>query len=253
MAGVIIRCMDALILAGGFSTRLYPVTEYYPKALLAIGGKPIVSRVTDELVSLPGIQGIFIVSNSRYLTAFESWIQSTHPGRITLLDDGAESPDGRLGAIGDIVFAIRKERINTDLMILASDTYTSLKLKDFMAFFANHRGIVNAVFDTHDAGVIARRLGCVTTRGAIMTSFTEKPEHPESTITSIPYYIYPKESLPLLETYIKEGFPPDGSGSVFPWLLKRSDVYAFDIGEGFYYDVGTPEIYAELSREGAAS
>lgn len=246
--------MDALILAGGFSTRLYPLTEYFPKALLPIAGKPIVSYLIDELVAIRKIRNIYFITNARYRPVFSSWLRvADSKERITLIDDGARSPDERLGAIGDIVFAMHRQRINTDLLVLASDTYSSLKLADFIAFFGTHRGVVNAVFDTHDRKVITGRLGCVTIEGPVMSSFVEKPKHPASSMTSIPYYIYPQETLPLIETYFKEGGPTDGSGSIIPWLLTKTRVFAYDIGNGFYFDVGTTETYNMLSGRGIPS
>ena len=50
--------MKCLILAAGYATRLYPLTEHFPKPLLAVGGKPIVDWLIDDLAKLPVIDGL---------------------------------------------------------------------------------------------------------------------------------------------------------------------------------------------------
>jgi glucose-1-phosphate thymidylyltransferase len=236
--------MHALILAGGFATRLYPLTKDFPKALLAVRGKPLLSYLVDDLGCEKSIDRIILVSNARHLTSFRIWIGNNgYCDDITILNNGVTDPEKRLGAIGDLLYVIHKERINDDLLVLSSDTYSSLKICDFVRFFGHHRGVINAVFETRDPDVIAGKLGCVTVSGFRITGFTEKPDHPQSTITSIPYYIFPKETLPLVETYRKEAGPVDAPGSIIPFLIGKVPVYAFRIGEGFYHDIGTHDVY----------
>jgi glucose-1-phosphate thymidylyltransferase len=239
--------MNVLILAAGFCTRLFPITENFPKALLPVKGKEIISKVLDDVVK-NDIGNIALVTNHRYTDIFRVWLKTRYPNRdIQVIDNGIKNPDTRLGAIGDLRYALSRLKWNEDLLVLASDTLASFEISDLFKFFKTHRGIVNTVFDTGDIEVIRKKLGCVLVKGDEIVEFTEKPENPESTLTSIPYYIYPKESLKLIDEYIMSGNSLDAPGSIIPWFIGKIPCYQFRV-EGYYYDVGTIEMFNRLNQ-----
>jgi glucose-1-phosphate thymidylyltransferase len=244
--------MTALILAAGYATRLYPITQNFPKALLPVKDKPVVGYLLDDLFSLKSVSRIYLITNRRYRKILSVWLNSEYPdNKIILGDDGSDQPENRLGAIGDLQYLIQKYRVNDDLMVLASDTYTSLKLGKLTGFFKEKQGVVNAVFDTGQTEVIRNRLGCVILKGQRLISFVEKPSVPASTITSIPYYIFPKEVLPLVQIYIRDGNETDAPGSFISWLLTNAtkiEAYGYLLPKGsYYYDVGTIQTYNQIA------
>jgi glucose-1-phosphate thymidylyltransferase len=233
--------MKTIILGGGFSTRLYPLTEFFPKSLLKIKDKEIVKYLIEDLL-LTDHGDIACVSNNRYFDTFDKWFKENYP-QIQLINNGINMPENRLGAIGDIIFTLKQTGWNDDLLVLSSDTLSSLKLKDFINFYECHKGVLNAVFDTKDKNVIRKKLGCVKINEEHeIIEFEEKPESPKSTLTSIPYYIFPKSIIPLIKKYKKEGHNLDAPGSIIHWLIQKTRVFAF-LETGYYYDVGTIEIY----------
>ena len=239
--------MNALILAGGFSTRLYPLTEYKPKALLEVKGQPIIKQVIDGILSEESIQEIVLITNNRYFHEFSQYLKNNHlDKRITLLDDGSTSPENRLGALGDIHFALDKLHWNEDLLIVASDTLSSLNIQDFVTSFQTDRKIMNAVYDCHDVEIIKGNLGNPVVEDGMIIKFLEKPAAPESTLVSIPYYIYPKEQLQIFDTYLRQGGNADAPGSIISWLIGKIPIRAYSIGDGYYYDVGTHETLEKL-------
>lgn len=245
--------MKTIILAGGFSTRLYPKTEFFPKSLLQIQGKEIVEYLIEDLLSsFPVSQKeneIILISNNRYFKIFEKWLKEKHP-QIKILNNGVDNSEKRLGAIGDILFVLNKTKWEDDLLVLSSDTLSSLKLKEFIGFFKKKRGVINAIFDTKNINIIKNKLGCVKINSKNeITEFIEKPENPQSTLTSIPYYIFPKKDILLIKKYQKQGGNLDAPGSIISWLIGKTKVYAFQV-HGFYFDVGTNEIYDKLQKEG---
>ena len=112
------------------------------------------------------------------------------------------------------------------------------------------KGFVNAVIDVKDQNIIKNKLGCVILRKDRIINFIEKPDQPASTITSIPFYIFPKKSLVLIKKYLKEGNNPDAPGSIIPWLMNKIACYGFLVNKGSYYDVGTTEVYNKLKDQG---
>jgi len=242
--------MNALILGAGFSTRLYPLTEFFPKGLLDIGGKAILQYVLDDILSC-GISNITVVTNHRYFEAFNDWKEREYKEKeIVLLDDGVDTPEHRLGAVRDMCFAIEKQNLqDDDLLVVASDTLTSLHMQEFLAFFASHRGVVNAVYSVSDISSITGKLGCVVLENNRIVEFIEKPEKPKSTYTSIPYYIFPKESIASIFQYAKVGVALDAPGSLISWMVGKIPVFGYDIGNGYYYDVATKETYDMLKKD----
>jgi glucose-1-phosphate thymidylyltransferase len=240
--------MNALILAAGFCTRLFPITEYFPKALLTVDGKPILEYLLTDLLKTKGIERVVCITNQRYYPIFSTYLVTYYrDNTIELLNNNVTSPQTKLGAIGDLLFAFNTLHWNDDIMVLASDTLASLKLKNFLTFFQKHHGVVNTVFDTKNPDTIRAKLGCVELEGEKIIRFIEKPDHPATTLTSIPYYIFPKDILPLLHRYPHTGLSMDAPGSIITWLAGQTDCYAYNIGHGFYFDVGTIDIYNRLA------
>jgi glucose-1-phosphate thymidylyltransferase len=166
-----------------------------------------------------------------------------------VVDNQVQSPESRLGAIGDLNYFLNKFTWDDDLLLLASDTISSLSVLDLVRYFKKYRGLINAVFDLKDKNLIRNRLGCLVTDNENIIRFDEKPDYPETTITSIPYYIYPKESLSLVKNYIRQGGKLDAPGSIISWLIGKIPCLAFPV-TGYYYDVGTIETYNKINREG---
>ena len=130
--------MIAILLAAGYATRLYPLTKDKPKSLLPLGSKLIIDYIMDEIDKLPNLNRVILVTNSRFAGQFEDWASScdrSGKAPISVLDDGTTNNDNRLGAIGDIIFTIKKENIDEDLAIFAGDNIFTYSLTDMYAFF----------------------------------------------------------------------------------------------------------------------
>ncbi len=121
--------MQALILAAGYATRLYPLTLNQPKPLLPVAGKPMLDHVIDNLSSVPGLKDIFIVTNQKFAGHFEAWAKdyAAHKKayQFKIINDGSTSDADKLGAIGDIPYVVKQEHIDDDLLIIAGDNLFS--------------------------------------------------------------------------------------------------------------------------------
>jgi glucose-1-phosphate thymidylyltransferase len=236
--------MNALILAAGYATRLYPLTLDKAKPLLEVGGKPIIEWALDNLVSVPELDTVYIVTNNKFATDFQSWAnvyQDRHPGtRIKIINDGSTSDDDKLGAIGDINLVLTRENLaNDDLIVIAGDNLFEQPLTDFVKVAKNSPATV-AVHDVGDLGAM-RKYGAVSIdeNGAI-THFEEKPEKPKSTLASVALYYYSREILPLFTTYLAAGNNPDQPGRFLQWLYPRKPVKTFQIKRR-WLDIGSKE------------
>jgi glucose-1-phosphate thymidylyltransferase len=243
--------MKALILAAGYATRLYPLTLNTPKALLAIGDKPMMDYLVSEIETLPGMTDVNIVSNHRFMSQFEEWAAGAakrYP-RLTfhVWDDGTTSNDDRLGAVGDIQFVIEKAKLDDDLLIAASDNFFTFPLRDFAADF--HRtGCDTLLAVKVDEIETLRKLAvAVLSKDGRVLSLVEKPQNPPSHAGIYALYLYRRDTLPLFMQYLDEGNSKDAPGHFPEWLCTRRDVRAY-LCAGECIDVGSPEAYQAVNE-----
>src|SRR5438445_8584225 len=116
--------MNALILAAGYATRLYPLTLNKAKPLLEVGAKPIIEWLLDNLASIPGLGTVYIVTNDKFAGDFQNWANAyrdRHPEmKIKIINDGSKSDDDKLGAIGDINLVLTGENLTNDALLVTA-------------------------------------------------------------------------------------------------------------------------------------
>jgi glucose-1-phosphate thymidylyltransferase len=221
--------VKALILAAGYATRLRPLTDSIAKPLLPVGGRPMVDWILDRIAETSADE-IHLVTNARFAEDFERWAQDKD---VRVHNDGTTSNEDRLGAIGDIDFV----GIDDDLLAIASDNLFDYSLADYEAYWRTKGGSCIAVYDVGDPE-LAKKYGIVDVDDDDrVTSFVEKPEHPPTTLCATATYLYRREDVASVKTYLADGNPPDQPGNYVAWLHERSAVYAYRF-PGEWYDIG---------------
>jgi glucose-1-phosphate thymidylyltransferase len=233
--------MKALILAAGYATRLYPLTQDFPKPLLEVGGRPILDHLVDQLASIPSIDRIVLVTNHRFLPHFERWrLGQPDPKPVELLDDGTTSNEDRLGALGDLRFALEQADLNDDLLVTAADNILRFPLSEFAAAFQTRRAAHVCVHAVEN--LERRRRTGIAVLGADdrVIEFAEKPREPKTPWAVPPIYLFPPSALARLPEYLEAGGSPEAPGHFIEWLHKVEPVFAHRIN-GSILDIGTPE------------
>jgi glucose-1-phosphate thymidylyltransferase len=236
--------MNALILAAGYATRLYPLTLNKAKPLLVVGGKPIVEWAVDNLVDVPDLDAIYIVTNAKFAADFEAWSdrhQQRHPElKFKVVNDGSTSDDDKLGAIGDINFVLTRENVTgSDLLVIAGDNLFTESLASFVQCARGTDATV-AVYDVGDTEAIKKYGNITVDDEGIITRFEEKPKNPQGTLAAIALYYYSPAVLSLLTTYLAAGNNADQPGCFVQWLYTRKPVRTFQI-KGQWLDIGSKE------------
>jgi glucose-1-phosphate thymidylyltransferase len=239
--------MKAVILAAGYATRLYPLTLDRPKALLDVAGRPMVEHLLEQLQGVEELDGIYLVTNSKFAGAFRDWATGWAGTEVQIVDDGTVDEETKLGAIGDLELTIREAAIDDDLIVLAGDNLFSESLAPFGEFARQKDAPVLGVYDVGDLEAIRRYNAIELDEDARLTFFEEKPEQPRSTLTGIALYFYPRQSLGLVREYLEAGNNPDQPGRLVQWLYPRTPVYAWRV-PGRWYDIGSAETLAEADR-----
>jgi len=235
----------AIILAGGYATRLYPLTLDRPKHLLEVGGRPILDLLLDRL-PLAELDAVYVVTNAKFADRFREWAR-TYPVDVVVIDDGTTSEDDRLGAIGDLQLAIDSEGLDDDLIVAAGDSIFTERLDGFARFGQERGAAAIAVYDVGDLEAMKRLASIGVDADSRLVSFEEKPEDPQSTLAGIALYFYPRAVLPLIREYLAEENNPDQPGRLVGWLYRRTPVYAWRV-PGRWFDIGTPETLDEASE-----
>lgn len=227
----------ALLLAGGFATRLWPLTEKRAKPLLPLAGKQLIRHIID---GLPAHIPLIISTNQRFEEAF-SELEEAYPQRdIRIFIEDSDHDRSKVGALAATALVIEEFHIDSPLLLIAGDNYFGFDIADFLASY-NDKTLL-ASYDTKSL-LLARQFGVLTVEGKRLSSFVEKPEDPPSTLISTGCYLFEPSHLQDISDFSR--ISSDNLGGIFEYLLKKNaeiDVFAFDEE---WIDIGSFESYLD--------
>jgi glucose-1-phosphate thymidylyltransferase len=220
-----------MILAGGFGTRLYPLTINKPKALLEYKGKPLLSYLCSKI---PRNIDILITINLKFEADFRQW-QRDVSRDIELCIEEARSHEQKKGAVGSLDFWIKSKDIRDDLLVIAGDNYFGFDLSQFIAAYNGNNTLI-AIHDIGDRSQ-ARQFGVVQLAGQRIVELEEKPAKPKSSLVATASYILPSRVFPLLHQYCS-GNRRDNLGSFISHLIATDEVHGYIFTEP-WFDIGS--------------
>ncbi len=239
--------MKCLILAAGYATRLYPLTENFPKPLLEVGNKTILDWLIDDIDGAGLVDEYVVISNHKFAHHFDAWAR-TKAQKITVVDDGTDTNETRLGAVRDIQFAIDRLGLDDDMLVIAGDNVLDFSLTEFIAYAKrkNHSCIMR-YYEADEKKLL--KCGVVTVDDADkILNMTEKSPTPATHWCTPPFYYYTREDAKLVRAGIEAGCGVDAPGSYIAWLCKQTAVFAMEM-PGRRYDIGNLESYEKVKKE----
>jgi glucose-1-phosphate thymidylyltransferase len=234
--------MKAVILAGGYAKRLWPLTKDKPKPLLRIAGRAIIEYVLKEIETTTDIDEIIISTNSKFEDKFREWLKKYKSNKkVKLIAEPTMAEGEKLGSVGALGFLIKKIRLDEDMLIIGGDNIFEFKLKDFIGFIKKKQSSGLAFYDIKYKEKVKERYGIgVLDKNKIMIDFQEKPEKPKSSLVSTACYLFIKKDINLINKYLEEGNNPDAMGFFISWLYKKEKVYGFVFDQP-WFDIGSFE------------
>lgn len=241
--------MICVVLAAGYATRMYPLTENFPKPLLKVGQKTILDYLVDDIAQNTEVKDFVVVSNHKFISCFENWkTEKEGAGRnicIKLLDDGSVCNENRVGAVRDILLAIDTEKINDDILVIAGDNLLDFSLSSFVSFFNRKKSSCIMRYCEEVIRPDKKYSVCAVDEDDTVLYMREKIYNPESRYSVPPFYIYTKNDLEKIRLAVADNCPYDAPGSLVEYLCSRTKMYAM-VMPGKRYDVGTLETYEKI-------
>lgn len=235
--------MHALILAAGFGTRLYPLTENIPKALVKIKGKPIIENTIDKINETEA-KKIYIVSNNKFYINFLEWLDKLKKTKeetakkIKIINNGINSIEEAKGHAVEIKNFLDRINIDDDLIVLACDNFFKFDINDLVLLSRGKNSSVIALKKIEDKELIKKYSYVLLNENNKITYFEEKPSEPKSSIIATMCYFLLKPDLELIKNKKIEEFK--NIKNILEFLHKESNIYG-KIFDEFWTDIGTKE------------
>ena len=241
--------MKNIVIAAGYATRLGELTKNFPKPLLKIGANTILGRMLDDIDRIPEIDEHIIITNHKFAHIFEQWkLGTAYQKPITIIDDGTETNDTRLGAVCDLLFAMEKLGVDDDMLVVAADNLLFFSFKEFVDF-ANEKGTSCIMCHEQPSIEKLQRTGVVVLdENNRVMNMEEKPEHPKSHWAVPPFYIYKKHDLDLIRHSVESGCGKDAPGNLAHYMVDRTTIHAWPMSAG-RFDIGSLDTYYEACEK----
>ena len=237
--------MKNIVIAAGYATRLGELTKNFPKPLLKIGENTILGRMLNDIDKIPEIDEHIIITNHKFAGIFEEWASGqkyTKP--VTIVDDGTETNDTRLGAVCDLLFAMDKLKIDDDMLVVAADNILFFSFQEFVDF-AKAKGTSCIMCHEQPSIEKLQRTGVIVLDdNDKVLNMEEKPQEPKSHWAVPPFYIYLKKDLDKVRHSVENGCGKDAPGNLAHYMVEQVEMHAWKMTAG-RFDIGSLDTYKE--------
>lgn len=241
--------MKTIVIAAGYATRLGELTRNFPKPLLKIGENTILGRMLDDIDTIPDITEHIVVTNHKFAPIFSEWAAAQHYTKpLTIVDDGTETNETRLGAVCDLLYAMDKFAIDDDLLVVAADNLLFFSFREFVEF-AKAKGTSCIMCHRQPDVEKLRRTGVIEVDGDMrVLGMEEKPQNPKTEWAVPPFYIYLKKDLDLVRNSVNDGCGKDAPGNLAHYMVGKTVMHAWPMSGG-RFDIGSIDTYREACEK----
>lgn len=241
--------MKNIVIAAGYATRLGELTKNFPKPLLKIGENTILGRMLDDIDKIPEIDEHVIITNHKFAGIFDVWAaKQSYTKPVTIVDDGTETNDTRLGAVCDLLFAMDKLKIDDDMLVVAADNILFFSFQEFVDF-AKAKGTSCIMCHEQPSIEKLQRTGVIVQDdNDKVLNMEEKPKEPKSHWAVPPFYIYLKKDLDKVRHSVENGCGKDAPGNLAHYMVEQVEMHAWKMTAG-RFDIGSLDTYKEACEK----
>lgn len=249
--------MKNIVIAAGYATRLGELTKNFPKPLLKIGDSTILGRMLDDIDTIPEIDEHIIITNHKFASIFEEWAKGlNYQKKVTIVDDGTETNDTRLGAVCDLLYAMDKLNIDDDMLVVAADNLLFFSFKEFVKFAEEKQ--CSCIMRHYQPSIekLQRTGVVVLDENDQVVNMEEKPAEPKSHWAVPPFYIYLKKDLELVRHSVDNGCGKDAPGNLAHYMVDNTKMFAWEMkrtdgnpDEPIRFDIGSLDTYLEACEK----
>lgn len=241
--------MKTVVIAAGYATRLGELTKNFPKPLLKIGSNTILGRLLDDIDPIADIDEHIIITNHRFAPIFEDWAkEQRYTKPITILDDGTSSNETRLGAVGDLLFAMTHLNLNDDLLVVAADNLLFFHFSEFVDFAKQKQTSCIMYHEQPSIEKLQRTGVVVLDENNRVLEMAEKPQQPKTHHAVPPFYLYMKKDFDLIRHALENGCGNDAPGNLAHYLVEHTTMHAWPMTGG-RFDIGSLDTYYEACEK----
>lgn len=241
--------MKTIVIAAGYATRLGELTKNFPKPLLKIGERSILGRLLDDIDPIEDITGHVIITNHRFAPIFEEWAGEQHYTKpIRIVDDGTSTNETRLGAVGDLLYAMETLAIDDDLLVVAADNLLFFHFQSFVDFAKTKQTSCIMYHEQPSIEKLQRTGVVVLDENNRVLEMAEKPQQPKTHHAVPPFYIYLRKDFDLIRHCLKNGCGHDAPGNLAHYLVDHTTMHAWPM-DGGRFDIGSLDTYYEACEK----
>ena len=240
--------MKNIVLAAGYATRLGELTKNFPKPLLKIGNNTILGRMLDDIDAIDDITEHIIVTNHKFAPIFEQWATEQHYSKpITIIDDGTETNDTRLGAVNDLLLVLNTPSMRENpegILVVAADNLLFFSFREFIDFAKQKDTSCIMCHEQPSLEKLQRTGVAELDSNNKVLGIEEKPQNPKSHWAVPPFYIYLKNDLELVRHSVENGCGKDAPGNLAHYMVEHTTMHAWQMTAG-RFDIGSLDTYNE--------
>ena len=240
--------MKNIVLAAGYATRLGELTKNFPKPLLKIGNSTILGRMLDDIDAIDDITEHIIVTNHKFAPIFEQWATEQHYSKpITIIDDGTETNDTRLGAVNDLLLVLNTPSMRENpegILVVAADNLLFFSFREFIDFAKQKDTSCIMCHEQPSLEKLQRTGVAELDSNNKVLGIEEKPQNPKSHWAVPPFYIYLKNDLELVRHSVENGCGKDAPGKLAHYMVEHTTMHAWQMTAG-RFDIGSLDTYRE--------
>jgi len=224
--------LKAVILAGGRGTRGRPFTDYFPKAMIPIEGKPLIDHIVSYVSSFGFIDEVIILAD---YNGISSQIKGYFKNRVTKKKIRFVQ-DSQSGTGGDLVHLLNFLGKSSEFLLWFSDNLTPIDLVKMFKFYKQKKSI---------ACIATRRYrkeetGYAVVKDGLILKFKEKPNIKLQMAECLGIYVLATKILKLIKSKQKTQRNINLSYDILQGLSKSKTISAFDIEKTPWIDIESP-------------